>query len=366
MSNPLSFAVVGAGANIYNNHKQAIRALGGNLVALCDVNADVGKARADEVGAAFYTSVEAMLAEMTPDVVSVVTPHPFHANIAIQALEAGCNVLVEKPMAVHVAEADAMIAAAETSGKKLALSFQQRLRPQVRALKQAVDDGAFGRIQHIDMATAWPRTNVYYQGSSWRATWQGEGGGVLLNQAPHQLDQICHLLGMPSKVTAWARRNLFDIETEDTIQAMLEWPSGTLGSVHISTAEGWRPERVELVGSKRYANLEGTTFTVKQLASDFTEFVTTADAPFARPDISDDDFDLPQGVEGHTGIYENLHAAITEGAPLVADGAEGRMSLELANAMLYSSLTGETIDLPLNRTAYKAMLDELIAGTRQL
>ena len=244
MPEPLKHAVVGVGAGVLGMHRQALELPTVNLVGVSDVNVTVGEARAAELGCPFFEDYEALLAETSPDIVIILTPHPFHAEISIACLEAGAHVLVEKPMAVSVAEADAMIAAADANNRHLAVNFQYRARPEVRAARKLLKEGNLGQLLHLDMTMAWPRTSTYYQGASWRATWRGEGGGILMNQAPHNLDLISYFLGLPERVVAWTRTRLHPIETEDTAQAMLEWADGTLGSLHVSTAEAGRPERL--------------------------------------------------------------------------------------------------------------------------
>ena len=219
------------------------------LVGATDVNPDLGKARADELGCPFFADVSELLESTKPDVAVILAPHPFHASLAITCLNAGVHVLVEKPIAVQVSEADAMIAAAQKAGRLLAVSFQQRFRPEIQAAKQLLESGKLGKIQHVDMLVNWFRSRVYFASGKWRATWQGEGGGVLMNQAPHNLDLLCHLIGLPKQLTAWTRTQLHPIEVEDTVQAMLEWESGCLGSLHISTAESGREERLEIAGT---------------------------------------------------------------------------------------------------------------------
>ena len=135
------------------------------------------------------------------------------------------------------------------AGRLLAVNFQQRARPEIRAAHDLLQSGALGKLQHANMVVVWPRSRKYFGLSPWRGTWKGEGGGVLLNQAPHNLDLLCYLLGMPARLVAWARTTLHPIETEDTVQAMFEWPGGAIGSLHVSTAESGQPERIEILGT---------------------------------------------------------------------------------------------------------------------
>lgn len=362
LSKPLKHVIIGAGAGVLAMHRPALEQGSVHVVGVSDISTDVGRARADAFGCPFYADVGAMLRETAPDVAVVLTPHPFHAAIAAACLEAGAHVLVEKPIAVEVAEADAMIQAAARAGRLLAVNFQHRFRPEVRAARQILEAGRLGELQHVDLTASWPRTACYFRAASWRGTWAGEGGGVLMNQAPHNLDLLCYLLGLPERVVAWTRTTLHATETEDTVQAMLEWPEGTLGSVHISTAEAGRPERLELVGTGGTLSLSPGGLSFNRCETDFRTFVQESDNPFGAPTFEVESVATEAGGGDHAAVYRNLHEAITRGAPLLCDGAEGRKSLELANAMILSSYTRREVPLPLDRSAYAGLLAELKAG----
>jgi predicted dehydrogenase len=358
---PLRHVIIGVGAGVLGMHRPALELATVKLVGVSDLNAELGRQRAGELGCAFYGDHREMLAETRPEVAVILTPHPFHAAIAIDCLEAGAHVLVEKPIAVHVAEADAMIAAAAKAKRLLAVNFQQRYRPEVRAAHKLIQGGRLGKLQSIDMVVAWPRMAVYYTMVPWRGTWAGEGGGVLMNQAPHNLDLLCHLAGMPSRVSAWTRRLAHAIETEDTVQAMLEWQNGALGAMHISTAEAGRPERLEIVGTRGYLQLASGALVFNEFADDLETLIKESTEPFHSPQAQPATVELGTGKGDHAAIYQNLHDAILTGAPLIADGSEGRMSLELANAMIYSSYTRSEAQLPLDREKYAALLEDLKA-----
>ena len=364
-SEPLKTVVIGVGANVLGMHRPALESDLINLVGVCDRDAEKGRKRAEELGCPFFEDYHAMLRETQPKLAVVMTPHPFHAEMTVNALEAGCHVLVEKPMAVHVGEADTMIQAAKDAGRLLAVNFQHRHRPEVRAVYALIREGRLGKVQHIDMTMAWPRRRNYFRKALWRGTWTGEGGGVSMNQAPHNLDLLCHFLGSPSTVTAWARTTLHDIETEDTIQAMLEWPGGGLGSLHISTAEAGRPERMELVGTKGVVQLGGGKLSFERFPQALEDFLDEDANPFAEPELETTPLELSAGSGDHMAVYRNLSGAVQNGAPLMCDGVEGRMSLELANAMLLSSHLERAVTLPLDRAAYLDFLEERKAATKK-
>ena len=197
------YVLVGVGANVYHMHERGLDLPGIEVAAVCDIREEPAKREAEKWGCPYYLDYKQMIAETEADALVVMVPHTLHAEMSIYAMRAGLNVLCEKPMAIHVAEADEMIAVAKETGKTLAINFQQRLRPEVVAAKELIDEGRLGKIQHVDVKITWTRTYKYYREAGWRGSWAGEGGALLMNQAPHDLDMICHLVGMPKRVYAW-------------------------------------------------------------------------------------------------------------------------------------------------------------------
>jgi UDP-N-acetyl-2-amino-2-deoxyglucuronate dehydrogenase len=364
-SDPLRFAVIGAGASIYRfMHWPAHVAEGIRVVAACDANAETGRPQAEAMGCDFYEDYRTLLAEVSPDVVVIATPHPLHAAMAIDCLRAGCHVLLEKPMAIAVSEADRIIAEAEAAGRVLAINFQQRFRPVVERARALIDDGAIGPLVRTLSVDPWYRTGHYYRTATWRATWRGEGGGVLLNQAPHALDILCHLAGLPVKVWGWTRTRYHAIEVEDTAQAMLEYPNGAPGYLTVSTVEMGVKPRLQIVGERGTLELSGNQLTIHRLTPSSREHLHTSTEMFGTPAVTSETLDLEDTSGGERAVYRDLVAAIREGRPPRADGREGRMSLELANAITLSSHAGQPVTLPLDRPAYDALLADLQAGRR--
>lgn len=362
----LRYALIGCAAGIAPLHLRALQQTPGfELVGMCDVNADAGAARATEFGSAFFADHRQLLDRLQPEVVAIVTPHPFHAPLALDASAAGAHVLVEKPMAVTVAEADAMIDAAQRAGRLLAVNFQQRFRPAIEQVRAWIDAGGLGPLVRTLSVEPWFRPAAYYRSATWRGTWAGEGGGLLMNQAPHTLDLLCHLAGMPARVWGCTRTRAHAIEVEDTAQAMLEYPNGALGYLTASTAEAG-PARLEVVGDHGALELAQDRLTLRRFSPSLREHMATSTEMFSAPEIESESFE-PQGDGGgHTPVYRDFHAAITQGRLPRADGREGRMSLELANAITYSSLTERPVDLPLDRAAYDELLADLRVGRRRL
>ena len=357
---PLRHAIIGAGAGILSAHLPALQALpDSTVVGAADVNPTLGQAGADQLDCPFFTDHRALLAETQPDITVILTPHPFHAALAIDALNAGSHVLVEKPMAVQVAEADAMIEAATRNQRLLAVNFQQRFRPEVVAARQLITSGRLGEIQRVTQIEPWLRTVTYYKSAGWRGTWKGEGGGVLMNQAPHSLDLLCYLAGMPSRVVAWNRTLRHQIQVEDTSMAMLEWANGALGNIFFSTAEAGT-RRIEMVGTRGILNISETgELRFQRYEPDLVEHINHSPERFAAPALIDETIALAAGLGKHVEVYADLHRAITTKGTPRADGVAGRMSLELANAIIYSSYTNQVVELPLDRAAYGALLAQL-------
>lgn len=358
---PLRFALVGAGANIAGHHVAAIEATeGAELVAVCDVNPAHAQRLTELTGAPFFDDVERLLVEVAPDAVAVTTPHPFHAPVAAAAFRAGAHVLVEKPMAVTASEADAMIAAAERAGLVLAVSFQHRFSALTERLRAWLDGGELGAIVRVSVTEPWLRTAAYFRAAPWRATWRGEGGGLLLNQGPHALDLLTHLLGLPSRVTGRTLTARHAIECEDTAHALLEWDSGTIGYFASATTEPETGRRVELVGDRATVTVTGDTVERLDYTPGLREHAATDPEPFGRPTFDRrTPLTLAAGAT-HAPVYADFVAAVRSGTAPRCDGRAGRMSLELANAIALSSWSDRPVELPLDRAAY----DEQLARRR--
>ncbi len=355
----MRLAVIGAGAGVFKMHQAALDVPDVELVGLSDLNEEPARSRARELGVPYFANHGVLLSAVTPDAVAIMAPHPFHAPLALDALRVGVHVLVEKPIAVQVAEADTMIATAADVQRLLAVNLQHRTRSEIRTARKLIESGTLGEIQRVEVVATWTRTQAYYAQAGWRGTWRGEGGGVLMNQAPHTLDVLCHLVGPPSRVVAWNRTLYHAIETEDTAQAMLEWPNGALGMLLVSTALAGEPERLEIVGRRGALLLHGGKLLFSELSTDLHDVLRDDPNPFAKPSFAPRVLELEPGGGDHRAIYTNFVSAVQAGAPLVADGTQGRMSLELANALIYSSHTGQSVELPLSRAAYAGLLEEL-------
>jgi predicted dehydrogenase len=353
--------VIGAAAHIFPSHWPGLRDVGAEVVGVHDVNAERLQPVAEHFGCPAFTDLDALLA-VPADLAVIVAPHPFHAELAVKAMQAGLDVLTEKPMAVEVAEADRMVLEAERLGRVLAVSFQHRTRTEVQAARKLIQDGGLGVIQRVDLLATWPRRIGYFQSAAWRASWQGEGGGVLINQGQHDLDVLGYVAGYPSRIVAWGRTQLQPIETEDTMSAMVGWPSGAVGFIHISTAESDEEQRIEITGTGGRLRLTKGRLEVLRNDVDMRDYVVSPGNPYQAPPTLD--LEVTEGTGGkHLDIYRDLIAARAEGRPPIAAGSSALLTLELTNALTYSAYTGQEVNLPLDRGAYSELLRSLRAGS---
>ena len=332
--------VVGAGAQVFDMHRPAFEAGVVRLVGVHDVDGERARAIAAQFACQSEDDLDELLARVRPDLAVVLTPHPLHAAIARRCLEAGAHVLVEKPLAVDVAEADELIAVAAACGRRLAVCLQQRLRPEVLEARRLIRAGELGAVQRVEVTQAWTRTDAYF-----RSPWRGQSGGAILTLAIHHLDLLYHLLGLPVRVAGWTANLLHRVAVEDTVQAMFEWGGGALGSLHVSSAEAATPERLELLGTAARIVLRPQELSLERFASDLREHLATEGDPYAELPISEATTTRFPPAPGHLGIYENLVAALRGEQELVADGREARASLELADALRLSGRTGADVRL---------------------
>jgi predicted dehydrogenase len=334
------------------------------LVAVCDIDRAVADARAKEHGVKAWYDGGKLIASGTVDAVMIATPHYAHTPLAIAALDHGVHVLCEKPIAVHKADAAKMIAAHKRHPKlKFAAMFQMRTNPLYRKVKELLDGGELGKILRVNwIITNWFRSQAYYNSGGWRATWQGEGGGVLLNQCPHNIDMCQWLFGMPERVRAFCHFGKYhDIEVEDDVTAYFEYPGGATGVFITTTGEAPGTNRLEITCDRGRVIVEDGQIRFDRLETPIREFCRTTETKFdvpARWEVR-----VPvnhQPGSEHQRIIANFADAILNGTPLIAPAPEGINSVELANGMLFSSFLGKTVELPLDAAAYEKQLQKLI------
>lgn len=329
------------------------------VVGVADSNLELADTRASEAGARAFEDHRVLLDELLPDVVVVATPHLSHAPVSIDCLEHGAHVIVEKPMAIDVAEADAMLLAAETAGKHLVVDLQYRFIPAVEAAKELVEAGGLGRLIRATCVESTMRSRAYYRSAPWRGTWAGEGGGVLVNQAPHPLDLLCYLAGPPARVVGWTETLSHAIECEDTVLAQIVFQAGGVGQLAFSTAEP-TPLRIELIGDRARLELTSTTLTITDWLPTLGRHIEDDHTMFEPPEGRRREVPLrPYGGDAaaHLDLHRDVANALHEGRTPRVDAASVLPSIELANAIALSSeYGGISIDLPLERDAFTDLL----------
>jgi predicted dehydrogenase len=281
-------------------------------------------------------------------------------------------VLVEKPIAVHVKDAHRMIQAyqaaqAEYPGLVFSAMFMQRTYGHYLKIKDLIDSGELGQLVRTTwIITDWFRTQIYYDSGDWRATWAGEGGGVLLNQCPHNLDLYQWFVGLPARVTGFAHIGKYhDIEVEDEVTAYFEHENGMIGHFVTSTAESPGTNRLEIVGDRGRLILENDTLTFYRNRGSMFQFIQEATGGFDR--VENWTCEVPfqhHGQPGHRLIIENFADAVLHGKAPIAPAVEGLQSVMLGNAIMLSSFEKRTLDLPIDGDAYKKKLEELIQTSR--
>ncbi len=317
-----------------------------------------------------FASHRELLASGLVDAVLVATPHYDHTSIGIDVLASGRHLLVEKPLSVHKADCERLIRAWQDRPEPrpvFAEMFNQRTDPRYQKLRQLIRAGELGAIRRVNwIITDWFRTEAYYASGGWRATWAGEGGGVLMNQCPHQLDLMQWLFGMPVKVRAHCQFGRFHaIEVEDACTAYLEYADGGTGVFVTTTGEAPGTNRLEVAGERGRIVIDGpgSLSWLRNLVP-MTEFSQTTKSSFDRPETWKVEVPCPGANGQHQEILRNFTDAILDGTPLIGPAQEGIHGVELGNAMLMSALWDRTVALPLDAAAVAAEYQRLIATSR--
>ncbi len=303
------------------------------------------------------------------DAVLIATPHYAHPPIAIDAFKRGIHVLTEKPIGVTLGPVHRMIRASQKGNLKFAVMFQLRHKPEYLAAKRLIEAGRLGEIRRTNMIIGYYRSQAYYNSGGWRATWKGEGGGVLLNQAPHMLDVFTWLTGRPKLVGAQTRIRMHDIEVEDEAYALLEYPNGAHGYLYASVNETPQFTRLEICGDKGKILIESRgwdeeTLYVWEVKPPLSEFTVKNKSMWASPEAKLVNVPLKKTEQGHIAVTRNFCNAILHDEPLLTPGAEGLYSLELGNAMIYSSFRKEPARIPLSAAKYDELMAELVRKSR--
>ncbi len=353
MNNKIKLCVTGFG-NIGTLHCKRIAdgiTKGVELAAICDNNPEKLEAAKKQYGESvkYFESVEQAIASQAFDSMLVATQHYAHPEITIKALEGGLNVLCEKPICVYTSAARKMNEAAQKSGKVFGIMYNQRTNPLYQKLREMIMTGELGEIRRVIwIITNWYRSQSYYNSGGWRATWGGEGGGVLLNQDPHQLDLWQWLCGMPKRIHAHAYNGRHrDIEVENDVTAFAEYESGATGLFVTSTFETPGTNRLEISADNGKVVLENDKLIFTKNAISETEWNRTWKNGFGEPEHEVIEITAPEIEDchlGHAGILTDFASAVLNGTPLLAPGIEGIRGLSISNAIHLSAWTGEWVE----------------------
>ncbi|OAX48300.1 Gfo/Idh/MocA family protein [Paenibacillus sp. AD87] len=315
----------------------------------------------------YFNSPEELIDSGLCDAVIIATPHYDHPRLAIQAFSKRLHVLCEKPAGVYTKQVREMNEKAQESGVVFCMMFNQRTNPMYRKMRELVQGGELGAIKRVNwIITDWYRTQAYYDSGSWRATWAGEGGGVLINQCPHNIDLLQWICGMPSKVRAFCHEGKWhDIEVEDDVTAYLEFPNGSTGVFVTTTADLPGTNRLEITLEMGKLVCEHGKLTLHKLSQNEREYCFESKEGFTSPSVEVTVVPAEGDNSQHMGIIASFANAILDGTPLIADGEEGIHSLMLSNAMHLSSWTGETVEFPIDEDLYLSELKKRISTSKR-
>ncbi|MCM3632787.1 Gfo/Idh/MocA family protein [Paenibacillus camelliae] len=355
---------IGGMGSSHANHIVAGKVPHAELTAVCDTNSDrlewARQSFGDNVKR--FDDVDAFFQSKAFDAVLIATPHYDHPALAIQALEHGYHTLIEKPAGVYTKAVREMNEVASQSDKVFAIMYNQRTNPVYQKLKDLIDSGELGELKRsIWIITNWYRPQSYYDAGGWRATWSGEGGGVLLNQDPHQLDLWQWMCGMPKKVRAFMSFGKYhDIEVEDDVTAYVEYANGATGLFVTTTGEAPGTNRLEVSGDRGKVVIEDDKLTFWRLRVSEREFNREYKGGFGSPECWKCEIPTPGDNSQHIGIMKNWVDAILHGKELIAPGIEGIKGLTISNAMHLSAWTDSWVELPLDEDMFYEKLKERI------
>ncbi len=333
------------------------------ITAVADVKPDRlawAKEQLPEVKA--YATASELMDSGEVEAVLIATPHYDHPPLVIEALEKGLHAMSEKPAGVYTKQVRLMNEAADKSDKKFGIMFNQRTNCLYRKAKELVDSKDFGEIKRVTwIITDWYRTQAYYNSGGWRATWSGEGGGVLLNQCPHQLDLWQWICGMPEKITAVCHEGKWhNIEDEDDVMIYAEYPNGATGTFITTTGDYPGTNRLEITLDRAKLICENGKLTVYELEQSTEAYTKNAEDGFGSIKYNVYDAELDGRNDQHIEVMNKFAAAILRDEPMTASGQEGINGLTISNAAFLSSWLGETVSLPIDEDKFYSLLQEKI------
>jgi predicted dehydrogenase len=314
---------------------------------------------------AHFTDYRELIASGLCDAVVVATPTYSHLDVGAAVLDAGLHLMMEKPMGLSIAEGEELVARANRSGAVAALMLNQRADPLFLRMREIVASGDLGDLIRINWTmTNWFRPEVYFQVSDWRATWRGEGGGVLVNQCIHNLDILQWICGMPSSLRAFCQFGRFhDVEVEDDVTAYLEYDNGATGIFVGSTGEAPGNNRFEIIGDSGSLVFDGKTLTVSRNEVSTAQFNRETREMFGMPGSSSEPLSIDRAVNQHAILLSNFVESIRNDESLIAPLDDGLSSLAIANGMLMSTWTDSKVDFPIDAVEYSRLLQQKIESS---
>lgn len=356
----IRLGIIGVG-NMGSGHLQNIiegRCPKVEAVAVADIDpAKLENAQKKQPSLTCFDDAERMLDSGLIDAALIAVPHYIHPKYAVECFRRGIHVMIEKPAGVYESQVREMNEAAKRSDVKFGIMFNQRTNPIYKKAREIVQSGALGKPKRLVwIVTNWYRTQAYYDSGSWRATWNGEGGGVLLNQAPHNLDLWQWIFGMPKKIRAFCATGKYhNIDVEDDVTIYGEYENGATAVFISTTGEAPGTNRLEISGDLGKIVLEDGKMKWWKLSVPEREFCFTSKEGFLCPETVYEEYS-EEALEGHSAVLENFAEAILDGAELIADGREGINSLSISNAAYLSSWTNDWAEIPTNEKLFEQYL----------
>lgn len=369
--NKIRYGIIGVGnqGSYYARLFKENKVTNGCLVAVCDIN----ESKLDNLKLLFNDEVKyfnnhnSLLDSNLCDAVIIVTPHYFHPSIAIDFLKKDVSVILDKPAGVYTKQVKEMNEVSKNSKAKFTMMFNQRTNSVYRKMKEMIGNKEIGELQRVTwIITDWFRTESYYRNGSWRATWKGEGGGVLINQCPHQLDLLQWIVGLPKKVNAFCHYGKWhDIEVEDDVTAYLEFSNGATGVFVTTTGEAPGSNRFEVSGSKGKLICENDTLLFYKNELDNIKVCKESSKGFDTPKVEIIKVETDNKNEQHLGIINNFTNSLLGLEEQFVDGKEGINNVELMNAIELSGFrNGESVSLPVNEEEYLLELNKRRASSK--
>lgn len=336
------------------------------ITAICDIDSGKLEKYCQYPQVAQFTDLTAMLESGLVEAVLIAVPHYDHPKVAIACFQHNIHVLTEKPAGVYARQVREMNEAAAQSGVKFGIMFNQRTNPLYAKAREIVQSGQLGELKRmVWIITDWYRTQAYYNSGSWRATWSGEGGGVLLNQAPHNLDLWQWIFGMPKRVRAFCDFGKYhNVSIEDDVTIFGQYENGATATFISTTGDACGTNRLEISGDKGKLVIENGKLCWWKLAIPEREFCFTATEGFATPGSTYEEFtaEIP---EGHPQVLEAFAQSILNGGEMIARGEEGLNSLSISNAAYLSTWTNDWAEIPTAEALFEKHLQEQCTRERE-